>query len=516
MEYLRKRVSVHATGALKQREPLVAAMVGHCPGKHRARELRSQQRMTEAIRRAGFADKLLALWHLLDADPEAEPALYDVPVPVQSFAEFQVLFPEAATEETGHQTPLGGSRAWLPAAVADFFAAGGRLLWVVCVPEQEDPARSRDRFLPDRPPPLESPPGLRGVEVVLALDEVGMLGLPDLERLRIPGSLFQPRNEIIPPDSGFVRCADFVAPVPAAAAPAPAQPDPVAASWRDDAARLQYLIGRYRQDLGCAFALPLDADSVRPEVDAEQLEALRHQAFPGLAAREDRTTADGLPVSSEYEYLKRMMLIFPYVAADGVLRSPVGSVLGRQSARARRTGIWHSIAGQVLSRSVGVFPALVMREVVELRDKGVSVLVDHGAGVELDGEVTLVPAQHRDDVAGLGVGAGPWRSHVLSRFIGFLLRELQRLGDSLIFIVDPRDERPRAAVEALLDRLYRAGALRGRRAADAYRVTPVPSADAVLRLDIEVAPVLPVGRLRVQFVNTGGTWTTEVAEVVDV
>ncbi len=53
-------------------------------------------------------------------------ALYRLPLPVVSLSQFRVLFPFAFDTPTDYVSVLSGNRAWLPAALQDFFDAEAR------------------------------------------------------------------------------------------------------------------------------------------------------------------------------------------------------------------------------------------------------------------------------------------------------------------------------------------------------------------------------------------------------
>jgi hypothetical protein len=99
---------------------LEAAMLGHCPGRVRLDRLLQLRAALADMRAVGYGktvDNLL----LLGASSE----LYNLPIPLQSSAEFHDIFPDALTATTEYASLLAGNRAWLAWAVDDFFANGG-------------------------------------------------------------------------------------------------------------------------------------------------------------------------------------------------------------------------------------------------------------------------------------------------------------------------------------------------------------------------------------------------------
>jgi hypothetical protein len=139
--------------------------------------------------------------------------------------------------------------------------------------------------------------------------------------------------------------------------------------------------------------------------------------------------------------------------------------------------------------------------------------------LKLDDERLLVPALHRDDYLLPGINndystrLSGLRSAEVVRFLGYLVRELRELGDHLIFNVDPQDPRPQLVLERFFLDLYRAGALRGASAQDAFRITRASSAENVIAFDIEIAPAYPIDKIIITFINRDGEWQAGVNRV---
>lgn len=517
MDLMGGRVSLTPRPTLPREPELVAGMLGHLPGRVRLERLRPGARA--ALRAAGWGE---ALDHLTEPSPgrlsDAEiarvRALEHVPVPLESSAELDDLFPDARDSETGYASLLAGARAWLPRAVDDYFANGGERLWVVRIPE----SAGRGGFRAHAEPagaggglPLEHPLSLRGLAVLLPIPEVAVLAAPDLERLMIPRRLADiPRLRLANPEPGFAPCATVFDDGHrerrrSAEMPEPAEPD----ATLDWLAGVRGVLARLRPDCQYLHCLPLQY------LDATQGPGIHAGVLARLDALRREPSGAGL---------RRVQLLFPYLrrpapagsadagAAD--LGSPAGVIAGRQAAVARRQGAWRSAAGQALVTDALPYPPCDSGLALRLRERpGVGVLVRRQGRVELEDERLAVPALHPGDWQGaLDPGRfDGYRSGEIMRFLGWLLRRLRRLGETLVFDLDPRDPRPRLLLEELFGRLHAAGALRGAVPEESFRILPGERRDNAIAYDIEIAPAFPIDRLRLTFANSAGEWRGRLA-----
>jgi hypothetical protein len=187
----------------------------------------------------------------------------------------------------------------------------------------------------------------------------------------------------------------------------------------------------------------------------------------------------------------------------------VGVIAGRQAAVARRQGVWRSAAGQALVSEAIPYPPCDSELSLRLRERpGVGVLVRRQGRLELEDERLAVPALHPGDWQGaLDPGRfDGYRSGEIARFLGWLLRRLRRLGETLVFDLDPRDPRPRLLLEELFGRLHAAGALRGAVPEESFRILSGERRGNAIAYDIEIAPAFPIDRLRLTFANSAGEW----------
>lgn len=482
MDLLGARVTLNPQPAPEPSAALEVAMLGHCPGVVRRSRLLALPETLAEMRRQGLGARVDAI------EAGADETLYHLPIPLYSVAEFDDIFPAARTGRTRYQSLLAGDRAWLPGALDDFFANGGQKLWLVRLPEAEGVAAFTD-FSEDR---LLAAEALRGLEAVMTLRPLGLIAMPDLERLQIPARLPDiPRKRLANPEPCFVPCATELGD--------DHRERRYPAELVDNRPRqplvplLRNILGplaRHRPDIQCLLTLPLDLGEggEGPAADPEALDALE-------AARRQ----------SGAHLLRPLQLLFPYLRPrPGALFSPVGLVAGAVDRSARQRGVWRSVGRVPLASDSRLFPSLDTRQALALRDSpGVGLLRKQAGALSLDDERTLVPALHRNSYQ---PGSDRARSGEVVRFMGFLQRQLQALGERLVFDVDYRDPRPRVVLEQFLLRLYRAGALRGRAPEEAFRVRREPAPAGTLAYAIEVAPAYPIDRLTLTFINRDGYW----------
>ncbi|MDL0433524.1 hypothetical protein QPM17_20475 [Marinobacter sp. TBZ242] len=469
---------------------LVCGMVGHCPGRVRKERLFTLPEAVDAIRAAGFGDRLEAL-------KSTDEAIFHLPVPLNSSAEFHDIFPDAASASTGYHSTLAGSNAWLPGCVDDFFANGGSRLWVVAVPEDG----GHEAFLPRTDTVLHNISTLQGVASLLVIPTIGLLALPDLERLQIPAQL----SGIPEPDHGagapqFMPCSE--PPPEEDTAPEPASPAPVTPLATEDLLRqiLPWLY-QHRPDIQCLWSVPLTYDRDR------QIPAVSNVALDAI---------DGIAATDSGHRLRQVQFVFPYLSsASGRPVSPCGVLAGAQSSVAQAHGPWRSIAGRALVTRGDPFPLQSIPAQQSLRERpGISVITRRPRGVMLDDERLVVPALHPDDYAHSRLRSrfDAFRSAEVMRFLGYLRRQLQQLGERLVFKTDYRDPTPRLALENFLGQLHRLGALRGKLPEDAFRVKQLQVQEGAAVFEIMLAPALPIDHIRLTFTNRHGEWQGELQD----
>jgi hypothetical protein len=493
-----------------QRPVFDAVMLGHCPGVARWDRLGGDRPALEEIAALGLRAQVTAL-AAMAANPGHGPmagdqglnGLYGLPIPVYSLGQFQALFPEAFSEPTSYRSRLAGDRAWLPLAVQDFFDQedpppfGAQRLWVIRV----DEARGVAGFLPDPAADLIDPAHIGPFERALSLPRVGILALPDLERLQIPANLADiPRVRLPNPAPVFLPCT--VEPddghrerrrsneMPKA--PAPLAPQAVLGP-------LLRSLGRFRPDLQCLLSLPLD-----PEARGESPQP--HQAFLGTVAAAAGIDAAGATLREPPTglRLRQVQFVYPYLrGADRRLSSAVGLIAGAQTAVSQRLGPWRSVAGRRLPGRALPYPPVGQQEATRLRENpGITVVVQRKGACELDDErlaapvfappgYLVRPGEPRQDA--------DYRSGELARFMGWLQRELTELGEQVLFDSDPSDPRLELLLRRFFIQLYQRGALRGTLPERAFDLTRVAAPEGVLAFDIALASAFPIDRIRLSF-----------------
>ncbi len=492
MEFLGARVHLNPRPAQQKNIALEVAMLGHCPGKVRIERLLQLTSAVREIQLAGFGSRLTQL-------AEEGGNLFHLPLPLRSLAEYEDIFPQARTKDSQYESQMAGKRAWLPKAVDDFFANGGEKLWVVQIPEEE----GINGFLPLFNTPLYDTENLRGIATVQILNHVGIVALPDLERIQIKQDLADiPAKRLANPNPQFIPCSTRIEPGPSERRSSnrlrrAEDPEEFVVVMR------KILENMYsnRPDMQCLLALPLEYSNVlgSPVVDHTSVEKLN-------SARS--TTGAHL--------LRQVQLLFPYLRSTQYsLYSPVGIVAGSLARSAQTRGIWRSIAAQPLATDGKPYPPVNQVQKLQLRENpGVGVIEQRRGKIMLDDERIIVPALHRNDyvVGEMSDRIKSLRSGEVVRFIGFLVRQLRELGETLIFNVDYRDPRPKLLLEKFFNRLHAQGALRGARPEQAYRLQQSYPQEGVIAVDIEVAPAFPIDKIELTFVNRDGSWLTEAKD----
>lgn len=490
MEFLGARIKLNPRPAQETEAGLEVAMLGHCTGRVRVDRLLALTDVVEEIRLLGLDSRIAELENGVDRD------LYNLPLPFHSSAEFEDIFPDAFVEPAQYVSILAGAQTWLPLSVEDFFANGGEKLWVVRIPEKD----GAEGFFPAFDTSLHDIRTLKGVAIVLLLNQVGLVTLPDLERIQIPARTPDiPRKRLINKAPQFLACG-LVDDDGHRERRYPSElkkqvnPQPFISLLQ----KILSLLGKYRPDIQCLYSLPLDYSETlaSPSVDES-----------ALADLEVARTQNGAHL------LRQVQFLFPYLRSTRYqLHTATGVIAGMIAGSARTNGIWRSVAGLAMSTEGRPYPPASVSHTIALRESpGVGVISQRSRKLSLDDERLCVPALHRNDyVAGqYSESLNGLRSAEVVRFIGFLVRQLRRLGERLIFNISYNDPRPRLLLEKFFLDLYNGGALRGALPEDAFSIRQASSNEATIAFDIEIAPAFPVDKIVLTFINRDGEWLSE-------
>lgn len=515
-----RRIEIDARPAPPAPPVLEVVMLGHCPGPadDPARGAQWQRvagdgALLGEIAELGFHRAARRLQELLadlagtaQAGDDALRALYRLPLPIVSLGQFRVLFPFAFDTPTEYVSVLAGNRAWLPAALQDFFEASTSLgreqlkLWVIRVPEEE----GAEAFLPLGGADLRDPATLGAFERALLPRRAALIVLPDLERLQVPANMPDvPRLRLENPRPVFLPCGveldDAYRERRSAEEMAlahPPEPLPGAAV----VAPIARTLARLRPDMLCLLAVPL---AVAPEGELP-VPAPGFLSYVGeLAAR---TIDDGVAAAESATALRHLQLLYPYLrTAERPLSSPSGLIAGMQALVAQRHGPWRSIGERPLPARSLPWPALSQNEATALREApGVTVLLRRNGENVVDDERLCMPCLPLVALRLLSAERRRqehWSSAEVMRFMGWLQRELRSLGERLVFDADARDPRPELALRAFFNRLHAQGALRGARPEDAFRLARRSEGESTLIFDIEIAPAYPLDLIRITFLQ---------------
>ena len=419
-------------------------------------------------------------------------ALLNVPVPIDTWATFDALF-------DWHARPLGSGAEtaddYLGLAVRDFFANGGRKCYVLrlgapwpVLPQIDGDERAARvaQLLPLAGTSSWLAESWRGIELAWALDDVSFVLVPDLP------DLFGGTRSTIPPDENseppaaevFVECADTLI---AAAPPdgvrrvaAPRLGDSAFADWNSAVLALRERLARRRRDQMLLLAAPL----------------------PAADARAARDLGSAITVRSSM-----VQLATPWLRPLRALRVPGGvlpgdgALAGLVAAGVLAHGAARTAAGRAPAGVLGVWPQPrdeELRTPDEAREPHAlvsrfSLFAPTPDGVRLLSDLSTSALRE-------------WRHAGVVRLLGQLLRTARQVGETLVFESSGEAlwARVRSRFEDMLERYWRAGALRGATAAEAFSVSCDRSVMSQNDIDhgrviviVGFTPQLPVERIRV-------------------
>ncbi len=443
--------------------------------------------------------------------PDAIAALRDVPVPINSWTDFDRLFAwdQRALSDTGTDVapcPMG-------LAVRAFFDAGGIKAYVVRTGDPLPVVTSAsaaaqihakrgliswtgmggaDRvplvpgFAGAGTPAAAADPGTwRGAAHIWGVEDAAMLSLPDLPDLLSgpPPPLTAPATPPVTGTERFVPCAPAaqgVVPASRPASPLIAAPRLANADYVAWAQVLRTLLdmlaapggAAHRRDVMLCASLPLPSHDTGAVVVGAEDFPLAILDLLDLPAAGQRLT-DANQIGSA-----RLQLGWPWLqsavstAAPEGLEGPEGRMMGLIARSAITVGTFRSAAGQPVPGLTGSTPVLTSAST----RRG----LDGGRAGWLGDRLTLI-GQRIDTFVLLSdstmAANAAWRAGGVSRLMALILRAARWLGQDRLF----EPSRPamwnalRQDLEIFMERLRTAGALDGATPADAYRVRCGPA-----------------------------------------
>ncbi len=488
---LAERIALTPRPLKRETRTCDVALIGHCPGRTRVARLLAMPELLAALESLGYRQSVRAL-----RDGQRQN-VHHLPLLLRSAADFHDIFPDAAVAPSAYYSRLAGDGAWLARAVDDFFANGGGTLWLVQVPDE---GGSPAVFMPRPDTRLEAVESLRGLEAAMIIPQLAIVAMPDLERLQVPAWLDDiARVRLDNPRPMFRPCAQSLDDDHRERRHSSELP-PAQSRWPLERILAPVLaaLSVQRPDVQLLLTLPLAGSPDRGQALADPLALASLTRLAHSAALQTLAS------------LRQVQFLFPYLrSAEHGLHSPTGAVSALQARVSREAGPWRSIADRPVRSAARPWPVLNHAEVLAMRESpGVGVLLQRDGRIVLDDERLCTSA-----LAGGNPQLSAMRSGEMRRFIGFLQRQLQSLGDTLVFDIDPRDPQPAALLQAFFRKLHARGALRGALPEDGFRVTRSGLSDSDLRFDIEIAPAFPIDRIWLSFEHRDGRWVSEVGNV---
>jgi uncharacterized protein len=446
-------------------------------------------------------------------------ALLDIPVPIQSWAEFTTLFDPEARDWTGQG---GKGSTYLAAAVRSFFTAGGRKCYVVRV---GNPRRGLgnvatrqnqiQNLIPNYPNPIScsvlDPSSWRGLGHLLGLTDVSFVALPDLPDLvQVDLPPLKPPSEPLSLPEQFVECSQ-----PSSrpkqfdlrAIPAP-QCDPAGyTTW----AAVIHQIGQFlaTRQAGSAVLreIQLVAAVPLPTPDSAAAQDLR-QGLDSYLAKTLNQDASMSPSSIASAFVQ---LVYPWVQTafsrrlPAQLEPPEGLLVGTLAHNALTRGTFRSAAYQLLLGVEQVFPQLSRSQLHSAGGDRKTSLLDR---VSLIGSTPQGWRLLSDVTTSLDEA---YRPACLNRLMAAIVRMARHTGELAVF--EASSERLwadiRSQLETLLLGFWNAGALRGASPAEAFEVRCDRSTFTQADIDngrviaqVTVAPAQPITHITVMLTVT--------------
>lgn len=416
--------------------------------------------------------------------------LRDVPVPVESWDDFDALFAwdlRRIAVPANLATPANVQYAdtFLGAAVRSFFRQGGRKCFVVRVGEPVPvlvPRATRvallDRYQLQSPPSPVERSTWRGVGHLFGLPEVSYLCLPDL-----PDLFGVEASSPLPPrasagEEKFVECATPIE-APDFRRPPELSPPRCDAAGFGEWAECVVRAGNFLRDRArevqflAALPLPVDAAALARTAVLSDLEFAARQAESRKLAQEARAAQWTSAAKIQTAFVQ---LVYPWLRTrdsgtlPGNLEPPDATLAGMIANLALTRGAWRSVAREnvpwlqtvepVLTRADldRLIPATGNSPVLSVRER-ISIFGPTSGGLRLLSDVTTNEDPH-------------WRPASVDRLLNLIVRAARLAGEEFVFANNGEQlwRRVRSALEQLLTALWTDGAFDGASAAEAFDV----------------------------------------------
>lgn len=461
--------------------------------------------------------------------PDDLIALYDIPVPLQSWAEFVTLFDPEARDWTG-QGKLGSASSttrgttYLAAAVRSFFMAGGRKCYVVRVGETRQGIGTQglrhdqiEKLLPGfshtLPNAIESsaldPTSWRGIGHLLGLSDVSFVALPDLPDLvqadRPPFTPPLPQPGPLPEQ--FVECAQpslAVVDVTLRLVSAPLCDRDGYELWAKVIHQLGSFLARRQEGSAVLREIQLVAAVPVPMVGSVAASDLLKSLQPYLSKTLEQ---DALGIASAF-----VQLVYPWVQTafsrhllPAEIEPPEGLFIGTLAQNALMRGTFRSAADRPLLGVERVFPQLDRSQLYHPNGEDETCLVDR---VSILGPTPQGILLRSDVTTSLNES---YRPACLNRLMAAIVRMARHTGELTSFESSSEQlwETIRSQLETLLLGFWNAGALRGITPAEAFEVRCDRSTMTQADLDngrvivqVTVAPAMPITHITVMLTVT--------------
>ncbi len=416
-------------------------------------------------------------WWATDTSAAAQTgseSLYDVPLPIHNWEQFDQLF-EWDQRVYGDENTIGAS--YLGAAVRSFFAQGGRKCFVISLGEPvslDDDRAARDAMLLQLVPNYSGQRSHRsewhGLHHLFGLPEVSFAVLPDLPEL---ASIYREDThipvDVPPPEPEFVECSQ-----PTAAAEeekqvinlaAPHCTDSEYVIWRTVIRRATQWISDFRRDVQLLAALPLP----QPESEAARdLLAFMHQQA-WLTGNLDTNSS----IATAFLQLAYPWMQMSYAGdLPANLEPPEGIMAGLLAQNALTRGTFRSATALLLQDVIDAAPQLSQAQQFGVNPAAPPLaspqapLIDRVSliGPTPDGFHMLSDVTTSNEIN--------YRQANINRTIGLVMRAARGIGEEYVF--EASGERLWQQIEDrlgdVLAAMYARGALEGRRPEDAYQV----------------------------------------------